>query len=368
MTPQERQLKIRALLARLDALEGGPVGQEVKDLLSQEAEYARTKVLESPTNKAVSILSSELAKVKADPRIGNLEQGIESVSRETDGKLTEIITAFEGALSGLTQQLQETEGRGQTAISDTTRSVLEQLTQLADKFELDFAMLDEQGKRAILQSENVKQEISVIVKPLVEKDSNLEGLIGETGNKIASTNVRVSGVEETIQKLSEDIDSRLKRVQTAVNERGGGNMNRNIAIGGNTSVLSKWTDINLKAGSNTTITYSPNDTTGYTDITISASGGGGGSVTGIIRSIQTITTSQTAGAVAGTDYVYLCSAGINLTLPSAAGNTNQYTVKNISNSSVLVSGTIDNDGTGVIMPVKYTSIDLISNSVDWDIT
>jgi len=78
--------------------------------------------------------------------------------------------------------------------------------------------------------------------------------------------------------------------------------NRNIAIGGNTSVLSQYTDINIKAGSNVTLTYSNNQTTKYLDLTI-ASSGGGGSVGGTVRSINNISTSQTAGATAGTDYV-----------------------------------------------------------------
>lgn len=59
---------------------------------------------------------------------------------------------------------------------------------------------------------------------------------------------------------------------------GGGNANRNIAINGNSSVLSRYTDINLIAGSNVTITYAFNDTTKYTDITIATAGGGSLSV------------------------------------------------------------------------------------------
>lgn len=149
--------------------------------------------------------------------------------------------------------------------------------------------------------------------------------------------------------------------------KGGGNANRNIAIGGNTSVLSKFTDINLKAGNNVTITYTNNNTTKYTDITISATGGGG-SVGGTIRSINNVNTSQVMGDTAGTDYVYIASEGIKLDLPTATGNTNLYTIKNVSNSSVLVTGTIDNDANGAIMPIKYTSIDLISNDTDWNIT
>lgn len=167
---------------------------------------------------------------------------------------------------------------------------------------------------------------------------------------------------ESVEKLRKDIMNRINNMP-----RGGGNQNRNIAVGGNTSVLSTFTDINIKAGNNVTLTYSNNQTTKYLDLTIAATGGSG-SVGGVTRSINTINTSQTAGDTAGTDYVYLCTAGIALTLPTATGNTNLYTVKNVSNSSVLVVGTIDDDVNGIIMPVKYTSVDLISNDTDWKIT
>lgn len=147
---------------------------------------------------------------------------------------------------------------------------------------------------------------------------------------------------------------------------GGGNANRNIAIGGNGKVLQPYTDINLKAGANVTITYAANNTTKYTDVTVAATGGAG-----TVRSINTISTSQTAAATAGTDYVYICAAGVNLTLPTAVSNTNLYTVKNTSASSVLVSTTASETidaQSNLILAVQYTAVDLISDSANWNIT
>lgn len=147
---------------------------------------------------------------------------------------------------------------------------------------------------------------------------------------------------------------------------GGGNANRNIAIGGNGSVLSRYTDINLKPGSNVTITYANNNTTKYTDVTIAATGGGG-----TTRSINNISTSQTAGDTAGTDYVYLCTGTLTLTLPTAVGNENLYTVKNVGTGVVTIDTTggetIDGNLT-IVMPVQFTSVDIISDSVNWNIT
>lgn len=177
----------------------------------------------------------------------------------------------------------------------------------------------------------------------------------------------ISPIKEEVATLRTDLITKVNNL-----DNHGGNMNRNIAIGGNTSVLSRYTDINLKAGANTTITYAYNDQTKYTDVTIAASGGGGGSVTGIIRSVNNIAVNTAAGGVAGTDYVYLCGATLNLTLPTSIGNSNLYTVKNTGSGTITVlpTGAETIEGApNITMPVQYTSVDLISNnSGDWSIT
>ncbi len=144
-------------------------------------------------------------------------------------------------------------------------------------------------------------------------------------------------------------------------------MNRLITVG-NVNPLTKYTDINLKAGTNVTITTATNNTTKRVDVTFSASGGGGGST----RSIQSISASQVADSASGSDYVYLCSGTLTLTMPDATtGNTNLYTVKNVGVGIVTIdttsAQTIDNDPT-VVMPVRYTSVDLISDTANWSIT
>lgn len=76
---------------------------------------------------------------------------------------------------------------------------------------------------------------------------------------------------------------------------GGGNANRNIVVD-STTVLSPYTDINLKSGTNVTLSASTNNTTKQTDITFSATGGGGGyqAATGTVDGSNTIFTFSTA--------------------------------------------------------------------------
>lgn len=173
-------------------------------------------------------------------------------------------------------------------------------------------------------------------------------------------------VKKPIQSLEEKV-RRIYDILSSLNT-GGGNANRNIQIGG-VNVLRPFTDINFLPGTNTTISYAANQQTKYTDITISASGSGGA---GIVRSVNTVAISTAAGAAAGTDYVYLASGTITITLPTSVGNSNLYTIKNIGAGVVTVATTggetIDGD-VNLTMPVQFTSVDLISNnSGNWDIT
>lgn len=115
--------------------------------------------------------------------------------------------------------------------------------------------------------------------------------------------------------------------------------------------------IDLIAGANVTITP------GVGTITIATTGG-------TSRSINLVAVPTTAGAVAGTDYFYLTSGTTTITLPTAVGNTNLYTVKNVGVDTVTVattsSQTIDGSLTAP-MPVPNTSLTFISDGTNWNV-
>ena len=98
---------------------------------------------------------------------------------------------------------------------------------------------------------------------------------------------------------------------------------------------------------------------------VTASGG-----TGITRNVSIITANTTAGNTANTDYVFFANAGMNVTLPTAVGNSNQYIVKNMAATSVLVSAAVGQDidgSTTVLLDRQYTALSFISNNSVWGV-
>jgi hypothetical protein len=86
--------------------------------------------------------------------------------------------------------------------------------------------------------------------------------------------------------------------------------------------------------------------------------------------ISSISVDTAAGSAAYTDYVYLANGAISVTMPTAVGNTARYTIKNVGTATVTIyttgSETIDGSLT-ILLPVQYTSLDLVSDGTNWNI-
>ncbi len=93
--------------------------------------------------------------------------------------------------------------------------------------------------------------------------------------------------------------------------------------------------------------------------------------TGISRGIYTVSTNTTAGNGANVDYVYIVSGTTTITLPTAVGTTNQYTIKNVGTNTISIattsSQTIDGSSSPITIPVQNTSLTLISDGSNWNI-
>lgn len=192
-----------------------------------------------------------------------------------------------------------------------------------------------------------------------------DGTNGKDGEKGDPGQPGIPGKDGKDGQDAEEVD--LIKLRTEVLQRidrGGGSANRKETFGG-TDYLTKYTDINWKAGTNVTLTVANNDTTKMVDVTVAASGGG------TVRSINSVSINTNAGATAGTDYVYLCSGTITITLPTAVANQNLYTIKNVGTGVITIAttgGQTIDGATTQVMPVQFTAVDLISDSANWNIT
>src|SRR3990167_10051387 len=287
---------------------------------------------------------------------------IQTSLQNLETNFSESIKSLLGDIETKTTELRSLTLRGDEGIAERASTLSEELATL--KKDLDTLVGSNRTELNLINNELGR--LLEDSKSYATKDE----LTAISSKGVELVQVIEKKKDEEVKEIKETIKDFRTEFMTRLASKGGGNMNRNILVGNNPSVLSKYTDLNILAGNNVTLSYTNNNTRKTLDLTIASSGGG--SVGGVVRSIDSISVSSTVGAVAGTDYVVIANAGVKITLPTAASNENLYTIKNTAVSSVLISpngsDTIDTD-TEIILQTQYTAVDLISDGVsNWNIT
>lgn len=342
----EKKAKLQSILDKMNSDTG--LGNAFK---SVEAEMKRVT---SKMKRDAEIEATKFAK-KSVEEVRNEMQSNSKALMEAFGVLQDELVHAERQL---TDSLELKLNQLRTAVSRVRQANYQDIQPLSDNIE--------EIKEQIKLINSRKIEIPDFSKDIQALQEGIQDILLQEKKEEV---VDLSKLDDFEKKL-EEFEKDLKRIRSSVSNSNnhGGNANRNIMVSGNSSTLSRYTDINLKPGSNVTLTYVNNDNLKTTDITIASTGGGGGTS----RNISTVSVSSMVAATASTDIVIIASTGVQLTMPTAVSNTNLYTIKNTSTSSVLVSTTggqtIDSDASGVILNVQYTAIDLISDNANWHIT
>lgn len=104
-------------------------------------------------------------------------------------------------------------------------------------------------------------------------------------------------------------------------------------------------------------------------VTVNNTGGAG---SGITRTIVSTSGNATMGATASTDYVYIVTGAHTMTLPTAVGNTNLYTVRNNHSAPITVNTTSSQNIIGSVTATSYSVYNgdarsFISNGTAWSI-
>lgn len=307
-------------------------------------------------------VTRKIDKFRKELDIKPVMDAVETIERGYSERMGELSDILDDELNKLRQEIED----------NRPDSDIQKLRESVEFIQSRIDSLGDESVQTITPIKSALADLDAYAKSCMEKCEQMaDQALADKAEMIRKHDVIGFEMNNKLGEVNKSLEAFRQEFLSRLGNIGGGNQNRNIAIGGNPSVLSKYTDINLKAGNNVTITYQNNDTTKQVDVTISATGGSG-SVGGTVRSINRVSTSQTMGSVAGTDYVYIADQGIRLTLPDATGITNLYTIKNVSASSVLVSTTaaqtIDTDSE-LILATQYTSVDLINDGADdWSIT
>lgn len=328
----------------------------------------KTKVdfsrFDSEFQKLKDSLKEKIQAQTLDDVNSKLESSRQEISSKLDSLNYEpLLEAFEQLKEDITNHSFETSSQINEQLSQIKKEFSDNLLKLADS-------TGKSSQEAKKQTENLMKQIEVLSARKVE--------IPDFGKQIKDVEVKLSEALKTAGQLSElkgeksaqetqkqfvNVDLAIKKLRSELSR--GGSMNRKITFGG-VDYLTRFTDINYKAGTNVTFTVAENAQTKMVDVTVTASGTGG-----TVRSINSVAVNTAAGATAGTDYVYLCTGTMTLTLPTAVGNTNLYTVKNVGTGVITIATTsaqtVDGKAT-ITMATQFTSVDLISDTANWNIT
>lgn len=272
--------KIKQLIERLSKYEKSlPTNEEMRSLadsvLNEQFSFIAEKAKSSSIVKSIDKLNAKLVELKEAMNISSLDEPISQLEQDIFSLRQKLFSDIDAINSNLLQKNEEVD-----ALIKDVRNNLDTLTQVEIKNILNKIVeiedvLTSQSEAKIVVEDNFKeamhtleQRFKVIDEAISLNNTNTETTTSTLQALLNTNSSTIKSVEASINKLRQEFNTRLANV-------GGGNANRQINI--NSSVMSsKFTDINFKAGSNVTLSKSDNITTSQVDITIAATGGGGG--------------------------------------------------------------------------------------------
>src|SRR3990167_2096060 len=198
--------------------------------------------------KSVEIVQKRIQEIK-----GEIESIFNSII-ELKGELKKS----EGELSGaLNQKLLTLK----SAMAEYKNASLERLGVLSA--EIDGL------KKDIREISGRKVEIPDFQNQIKDVENELKRAIFDLNE---DNEKKLEEVLSNSQKAIADLREELKKLRidtmSVISSRGGGNMNRNILVENNPSILGRYTDLNILAGSNVTFASTNNDNLKTTDLTI----------------------------------------------------------------------------------------------------
>jgi len=218
-------------------------------LIDKEVETLKKKLEETVNIATIDDVKSELNKFKKKIDLSPLITEIDRIEELFNQKFKEIQKEIEEKGKEIEENLDNDDEIEK--LNNEIALLKNQQQNLVEKKDLTIFSKSDEIRGVEFRIDNTIKSVSDSLKNLSNKDE----------------------VKKVVKEIEEKIDDLRRNVLTRLSSIGGGSMNRQIRIGG-IDYLTRYTDINLKAGSNMSITVANDDVKKSVDITFVASGGG----------------------------------------------------------------------------------------------
>ena len=218
-------------------------------LIDKEVETLKKKLEETVNIATIDDVKSELNKFKKKIDLSPLITEIDRIEELFNQKFKEIQKEIEEKDKEIEKNLDNDDEIEK--LNNEIALLKNQQQNLVEKKDLTIFSKSDEIRGVEFRIDNTIKSVSDSLKNLSNKDE----------------------VKKVVKEIEEKIDDLRRNVLTRLSSIGGGSMNRQIRIGG-IDYLTRYTDINLKAGSNMSITVANDDVKKSVDITFTASGGG----------------------------------------------------------------------------------------------
>lgn len=367
--------KLKELLGKLKTLEGklplSDTRSYIDQIAKEESERFSENFKQNPTVRFLDGFNTKLEQFKRDFNLEPLISAVEKIQLELPAYQDSVRQEFENS-----NRASEAKYKELTALVEKSKKGLEKMTNtevtnLITRLDVLQGELSYQSVDSTKKGQSLNSAVKALEERLNGAFKELKQQVMDRGDLSKSIDTRFKENVGLITKTTEALEELRKDFINRLNRGGSAHLQVNV----NSSVASsRYADINFIG--NTAIRWSVTDDNTNKRVNIVASliaggAGGGASVAGgITRVTSIISVSSTLGDTALNDLVIFANEGVAITLPTAVANLNQYTVKNVSASSVVVLAdgveTIDGSASA-LLPTTNESLSFISDNSSWNV-
>lgn len=230
--------------------------------------------IDAGVSDTFKLVDEEISKLSERLKETITTKTLEDVNKEFKN-LQNLITPLVSAVDNLKEKALDSEKSLQKQIEDRITTLQNQLSSVSREADQNDSELNAEIEtlKVNLKSLSSKEDFNQLREYLLNKQKEFNTSIDELSSRIKEPDF--TSVETDIESLNERLDKFRNELTNRINSIGGGSQNQKITVEG-TVMSTKYADFNLKAGSNITLSKSDDNTNRRVDITITASGGGGG--------------------------------------------------------------------------------------------